>query len=152
MAAYDYLFLTLNPVPTPHQALAEHLRDVAGPTLRGDGGEIVAQFAPQLGWANNEAAVLVRWAGAPGDVVPVAGPGVTASARVDRLTPTLRPADGERPTAGGIYVHRWFEVGAADALQFGGDGGPDRGGRALFRGLPARGHVGIPAAGDRLLW
>jgi hypothetical protein len=118
VTAYDYVFITLNRVPTPHLALAEHLRDVAGPALRDEGGEIVGQFAPQLGWAANEAAVLVRWSGEPGDVVPIAGPGLTASARVDRLTPTLRPADADRPAAGGIYVHRWFEVEADAADEF----------------------------------
>jgi hypothetical protein len=118
VAAYDYLLITLNRVPAPHQALAEHLRDVAAPALRSDKGEIVGQFAPQLGWANNAAAVLVRWSGEPGDIVPVAGPALTASARVERLTPTIRPADDDRPIDGGIYVHRWFEVEANAADEF----------------------------------
>lgn len=117
-AAYDYLFVTLHRAAAPHVALAEHLREVAGPALQASGGEVVGQFAPQLGWANAEGAVLVRWSGAPGDVAPIANAGLLASARVDRLTPTIRPADADRPTPGGVYVHRWFEVEAGAADEF----------------------------------
>jgi hypothetical protein len=102
---WDYLRVTLARVPTPHQALATYLRGVPA--------EVVGQFAPQLGWANNEAAVLLR--GADG---ALAAPGLIASVTVEHLNPTLRPSDGAVPQPGGIYVHRWFEVGAADADEF----------------------------------
>ena len=107
--SYDYVTLTLKRAPTPHQALAAHLRGLPY--------EIVGQFAPQLGWANNEAAVLVRRReAAPVEATTLAGPDLIASAKVERVTPTLRPTDGAGPRPGGIYVHRWFEVddGAAD--------------------------------------
>ena len=105
---YDYHRVTLARIPTPHQALAAH--------LRGAGLDLVGQFSPQLGWANNEAAVLVR---AGGDLpFPLAVSGPIATAEVERLTPTLRPADGAAPTPGGIYVHRWFEVGDSDSGEF----------------------------------
>jgi hypothetical protein len=104
---YDYHFLTLGRVPTPHQALAAHLR--ASPI------DVVGQFAPQLGWANNEAAVLARHRG---DQAALEAPGLIASATVEQLTPTLRPDDGDAPKPGGVYVHRWFEVAAADADAF----------------------------------
>ncbi|HEY2706536.1 MAG TPA: hypothetical protein VGI95_00655 [Caulobacteraceae bacterium] len=107
MRAYDYHLLTLSRVPTPHQALAGHLRTTDL--------DIVGQFAPQLGWANNEAAVLVR---AAGDAADALSGGPIAGARAERLTPTLRPADGAAPASGGIYVHRWFEVDAAAADEF----------------------------------
>ena len=114
-AAYDYLFLTLARAPTPHPALARKLA-AAAPALKAAGGEVVGQWAPQLGWANDEAAVLVRWGGARGDLGVIATiEGVTA-AQIDPLAPTIRPSDADRPAAGGIYVHRWFEIetGAED--------------------------------------
>jgi hypothetical protein len=45
-------------------------------------------------------------------------PGLIAEARVDQLTPTLRPADDATPRPGGVYVHRWFEVEAGAADEF----------------------------------
>jgi hypothetical protein len=114
-ASYDYLLLTLKRAPTPHPALAQTLRGAA-PRL--GGGEIVGQFAPQLGWANDEAAVLVRWSGARGDLAPIASADGVAGARIDHLAPTLRPADTDRPAGGGIYVHRWFEVEAGAEDEF----------------------------------
>ena len=107
--SYDYFSLTLKRVPTPHQALAAHLRGLP------DG--IVGQFSPQLGWANNEAAVLVRRP----DSAPATGlaaPDLIANAKLERLTPTLRPSDDAAPKPGGIYVHRWFEVEAGAADEF----------------------------------
>jgi len=102
---YSYAFLTLARVPTPHQALAAHLRGVTG---------LVGQFAPQLGWANNEAAVLAR------EIEPGAltVPNLVVQARIEQLTPTLRPANDDAPRPGGIYVHRWFEVDAGAAAEF----------------------------------
>ena len=117
---YDYLFLTLKRAPAPHPALAAHLKGV---TLVG--GAVIGQFAPQLGWANDEAAVLVRWSGAPGNVAAIANAGPVASSRTERLEPTVRPAEDDLPRAGGIYVHRWFavEAGAVDEfVQLSGQG------------------------------
>jgi hypothetical protein len=101
---YAYLVATLARVPTPHQALAAHLRGVST--------NVVGQFAPQLGWANNQAAALFRGEGA------LDAPGLIVSATSERLTPTLRPADADVPQPGGIYVHRWFEVDAGAADEF----------------------------------
>ena len=116
-AAYDYLFLTLARGPQPHPALARTLA-AAAPALEAAGGEIVGQWAPQLGWANDEAAVLVRWSGERGELGPIAAADGVSEARVDHLTPTIRPADADRPAAGGIYVHRWFEVEAGAEDEF----------------------------------
>jgi hypothetical protein len=117
-AVYDYLFLSLKRAPTPHLALAAQLRDVGGRTIAAAGGEIVGQFAPQLGWANDEAAVVVRWNGAPGDLTHIIALDPIASARCDRLLPTVRPADTDRLIDGGVHVHRWFEVEAGAADEF----------------------------------
>jgi hypothetical protein len=103
---YDYAFLTLARVPTPHQALAAHLRGAAV--------KVVGQFAPQLGWANNEAAVLAR-AIEPGALTV---PNLVVQTKVESLTPTLRPADDAITQPGGVHVHRWFEVGAGDTDEF----------------------------------
>ena len=73
---------------------------------------MVGQFAPQLGWANNQAAVLFRGEGA------LDAPGLVVSATSESLTPTLRPTDDAIPQPGGIYVHRWFEVDAGAADEF----------------------------------
>lgn len=54
MTAYDYLFLTLARGRPAHARLTEALPGAVG------GREVVGQFAPQLGWASNEAAVLLR--------------------------------------------------------------------------------------------
>jgi hypothetical protein len=114
-AAYDYLRLTLARAPTPHPALARRLAQAA-PALGEAGAQLVGQWAPQLGWANDEAAVLVRWAGARGDLAPITALEGVAETSVDHLAPTIRPGDAFRPPAGGIYVHRWFavEAGAED--------------------------------------
>jgi hypothetical protein len=45
-------------------------------------------------------------------------PDLIASAKVERLDPTLRPSDDAIPKPGGIYVHRWFEVEAGAADEF----------------------------------
>lgn len=106
--SYAYALLTLERVPAPHQALAKWLVEAEL--------DVVGQFAPQLGWANNEAAVLLREAQIEPGALTV--PNLVASVRVERLTPTLRPADGAAPKPGGIYVHRWFEVDAGAADEF----------------------------------
>ena len=116
-AAYDYVFLTLARAPTPHPALARRLA-AAAPALQAAGGEIVSQFAPQLGWANDEAAVLVRWSGARGDLAAITSLEGVVGAAVDHIAPTIRPADPDLPAPGGIYVHRWFEIEAGAEDEF----------------------------------
>jgi hypothetical protein len=111
-AAYDYLFLNLGRVPTPHQALAERLRTLSDCT-------VVGQFAPQIGWSNNEAAVLIRWPDQSAREVPDLGAApLVERVRIEALAPTVRPADADRPAHGGIYVHRWFEVEAPAVDEF----------------------------------
>jgi hypothetical protein len=113
-AVYHYLFATLAASPRPHEAFA---RDVFA-FAQGRGGEPLAAFAPQLGWAADEAAALVRW---PAEPVPDAGAIVgngVGPLRADLMTPTLRPADDARVREGGIYVHRWFEVAQEHVEEF----------------------------------
>ena len=103
--SFDYASLILARVPTPHQTLATH--------LRASSAKVVGQFAPQLGWANNQAVVLLRSGGGA-----LEAPSLIVSVTLDPLTPTLRPTDDAIPQPGGIYVHRWFEVDAGAADEF----------------------------------
>jgi hypothetical protein len=110
-ATYEYWFLTPGQLPTPHQALAVALAKVTG-------AEVVGQFAPMLGWSTNEAAALLRRPGHdPATPTDLGAPLVIAHS-VERLRPTIRPGDGDRLCADGIYVHRWFEVEAAAVDEF----------------------------------
>jgi hypothetical protein len=115
-AVYDYLFLDLKPTPggPPGPALAKRLR--AGTPA---GVEVVGLFQPQLGWHSRQAGLLLRRAsgaaGAEQAVEAIGGdPGIQRVVH-DRLAPTVRPAAGDAPPPGGIYVHRWFAV-VADAV------------------------------------
>ena len=96
-ARYDYLTITL---ARGRQALADFTqatRNVPG---------VIGIFQGQLGFASNEATVLLRDADGTGlrDA-----PGVV-SLTSDALTPTVRPADDKPLKRGGIHVHRWFAV------------------------------------------
>jgi hypothetical protein len=99
-ARYDYLTITLARGRQPWADLSKAARGVAG---------VAGLFQGQLGFASNEAVVLLR--DAPSDAVAAlrAAPGVVALSS-DGLTPTVRPADGKQLKRGGIYVHRWFTV------------------------------------------
>jgi hypothetical protein len=116
-AAYDYLFMRLAPAPTLHPSLARKLAGAA-PLLKAVGGEILGQFAPQLGWSNDEAAVLVRWSGERRDLGAIAGAEGVTDARVDHVEPTIRPNDADRLLPGGVYVHRWFAIEAGAEREF----------------------------------
>ena len=98
--AYDYVSLTLGRERTAQKALSDHLRGAMG-------AELVAMFAPVLGFASNTALVLVKDAAA--EEIIASAPGVVASEH-HSLTPTLRPTDDAPPTPGGIYVHNWFTI------------------------------------------
>ena len=75
-------------------------------------------FFPQLGFASNEAVLVVRWLDEAR-----AGRGVVKIDRVqlrlrDRLTATLRPTASDAPQFGGVDVHRWFTVALANVERF----------------------------------
>jgi hypothetical protein len=107
-ARYDYLTITL---ARGRQAWA----DLSG-AARGVPG-VIGLFQGQLGFASNEAVVLLR--DAPDDCVATlrTAPGVVALSS-EALTPTVRPADGKQLKRGGIYVHRWFTVDGDRAGDF----------------------------------
>jgi hypothetical protein len=105
---YSYYELRLKRDRTAHKALADHLHETLGP-------QAVGVFAPLLGFASNQALVLTDGE-APSEAV-MRAPGVVSAER-HALTPTIRPADGARPAALGVYVHNWFTIDAAGFDEF----------------------------------
>jgi len=97
---YRYFQVRLGRERTAQKAFADHLRQELGEQL-------VAVFAPLLGFASNEALVLTAAQADAGLVLNA--PGV-AGGHSDALEPTLRPVAGAKPMAGGIYVHNWFTI------------------------------------------
>jgi hypothetical protein len=97
---YDYFELTLGREPGAAQALARHV-------YRELGDAAVAVFAPLLGFPLNHALVLTTHGGSQAAVLRA--PGVVRAVQA-RLSPTLRPKDGERPAPMGIYTHNWFTI------------------------------------------
>jgi hypothetical protein len=105
---YSYYELRLNRDRTTQKAVADHVHAALG-------DKAVAVFAPLLGFASNQALVLTD-AAAPTEAV-VRAPGVVSVER-HSLTPTIRPADGARPAAMGVYVHNWFTIDASGFDEF----------------------------------
>ena len=114
---YDYLTFTLERGAWPK--FSSHVRSVAAPAIAQPGGEVLGLFQGQLGFASNEAVVLLRWPSAMGDRLREldTAPGVVAM-YPQKLTPTVRPADDKRLKRSGIYVHRWFSVDADSVADF----------------------------------
>ncbi|WP_374470956.1 hypothetical protein [Phenylobacterium sp.] len=98
--AFDYLFLR-------GEADAEGVAQ----GLASAGATIVGRFTPQLGWASDEAALLIGWPGGASPAVEQRR-AAWAGERLEHhaLTPTARPTHLAPATPGGIYVHRWFTV------------------------------------------
>jgi hypothetical protein len=105
---YNYFELRLNRDRATQRAVAEHIRAALGP-------QAVAVFSPLLGFASNQMLVLTD-AHAPLEAV-VRAPGVVSVER-HSLTPTIRPADGAKPAAMGVYVHNWFTIDASGFDEF----------------------------------
>ncbi len=118
-AHYDYLTFTLERGRAAWTAFTAHVRDAAAPAIAAAGGEVLGLFQGQLGFASNEAVVLLRWPSAGRDRLRDLdqAPGVTTM-HPELLTPTVRPADGGALKTGGIYVHRWFAVDADAVADF----------------------------------
>ena len=108
-AEYNYLSVTLERGRPAWAAFAAHTRAADG--------EMLGVFQGQLGFASNEAVVLLRGANADSRHAVGQAPGV-AGVRAETLTPTVRPAEGAVLRQGGIYVHRWFTVDAQSVDDF----------------------------------
>lgn len=115
---YSYYELRLNRERSAQAALAKHVYETLGE-------RVVAVFSPLLGFASNQALVLTD-AAAPAEAV-MRAPGVVSAER-HALTATIRPAEGARPTALGVYVHNWFTIDAAafdEFVRLSGEAWPD---------------------------
>ena len=115
---YQYFELHLGRDPTAQSSLAKNVYGALGERA-------VAVFSPLLGFASDQALVLVE-GDASADAV-LKGSGVVAAQR-QRLTPTIRPTAGAQPMAGGVYVHNWFTIdGVAfdEFVKLSGDAWPD---------------------------
>ncbi|HLZ85235.1 MAG TPA: hypothetical protein VKQ54_16850 [Caulobacteraceae bacterium] len=88
-AAYDYLTFTLGRGRAAWQAFATSVNGPANEGVVRVGGELVGLFAPQLGFASDTAAVLVRWpVGERGSIVALTG--------ADGVDARLGPGEGDR--------------------------------------------------------
>jgi len=118
-AHYDYLTFTLERGRAAWSSFAGHVREVATPAITAAGGEVLGLFQGQLGFASNEAVVLLRWPSAERDRLRELdrAPNVVTM-HPERLTRTLRPKDSAKPKSGGIIVHRWFQVDADSVNDF----------------------------------
>ena len=115
---YQYFELHLGREPTAQRALAKNVYGALG-------DKAVAVFAPVLGFASDQALVLLDGE-ASADAV-LKGSGVVSAQR-HRLRPTIRPKAGAQPMAGGVYVHNWFTVdgsGFEEFVKLSGDAWPD---------------------------
>jgi hypothetical protein len=101
--------------PAARLALVQRLAGWSG------GDRLLGLFAAQLGWAASEAAVLIEDdEGAERDAAAflAQSPGVTILHR-RLMRSTLRPDNaGARLPAGGVWVHRTFEVRTEDLESF----------------------------------
>jgi hypothetical protein len=113
MAAHDYLTLTLKRGPA---ARAEFIKRLGAARLT-DGGKAVGLFTPQLGWEASQAALLVERGDEAALQALTRAPEIT-SCEAHHLAPTIRPTPGAALKAGGIYVHRWFEVDSSTFDEF----------------------------------
>jgi hypothetical protein len=117
-ATYEYLTLELARGRASWAALAIHIREKARAKIASEGGEVLGLFSPQLGFASNEATLLVRWSKPSGAAAALAIAEVTGHRR-ELLTPTVRPHEDDKPkTGGGIYVHRWFTIDGDKTSEF----------------------------------
>jgi hypothetical protein len=118
-AHYDYLTFTLERGRPAWSAFVTHMRDLAAPAIAAANAEILGIFQAQLGFASNEAIVLLRSKSSMRDRLREldSAPGV-GTMHPELLTPTVRPSDSDVLKVGGIYVHRWFSVDADSVADF----------------------------------
>jgi hypothetical protein len=118
-AHYDYLTFTLGRGRPAWRAFVTHMHEVAAPAIATASAEILGIFQGQLGFASNEAIVLLRSNSTMRDRLREldSAPGVVTM-HPELLTPTVRPSNAAALKKGGIYVHRWFSVDADSVADF----------------------------------
>jgi hypothetical protein len=119
---YDYLFFDVAPGDPPYSRAGVVLPALLTEALAGTQGEVRGLFVSQLGWANTQAAALIAWPktedGRDAAFETLARDARLASLKIDKLTPTVRPALDALPMPGGIHVHRWFHIQANAMAEF----------------------------------
>lgn len=134
---YRYYELRLGRERAAQRSFADQVRGTLGEAA-------VSVFAPLLGFASNQVLVLTDGAADPDKVLKGSG---VVSAEQHWLSPTLRPHEGARPAAGGVYVHNWFTIDAGgfdEFVKLSGEAWPDFEGRfdarifGLFAAEPTR--------------
>ena len=119
MDVYDYLFAELI---AGSVARGEFLRSVRAAAPAAAGQRLLGVFLPQLGWEASQVALLLERgqderANVQTLLAITSGPRIV-SCDVRQMTPTLRPRLGDRLKAGGIHVHRQFEVKRSNLGEF----------------------------------
>lgn len=107
--AYDYFTYALPRGRAGWTEFASYASNTIAPALS-SGIELLGLFSPQLGFASNEAVVLVRRASSASVPNILLEPAKATLTTHDRLHPTVRPGDNDGLKQGGIYVHRWFRI------------------------------------------
>lgn len=102
------------------QALADHLRNETLPRCEAEGGTPWMLSMGLFGLWSNELLLATRWQGGAPPTATLARhlpPGGHVVTEYELLA-TLRPLTTQPPARPGIYVHRLFEVRAADIGRF----------------------------------
>src|SRR5437868_2559512 len=102
---YDYHTFELARGRASWSAFAAHVRDRARKAISDEGAELLGLFSPQLGFASNEALVLVRRDGTHALPANAFAAAEVIAQRGETLAPTVRPRPNQRLITGGIYVH-----------------------------------------------
>jgi hypothetical protein len=117
-AAYEYITLELARGRDAWATVTSHLREQGRAAINDAGAELVGMFSPQLGFASNEAQVLLRWRNGVKDSATAFHIPEVVGVHRQILSPTMRPKDDQALKKGGIYVHRWFMIDGHSHAQF----------------------------------
>ncbi len=114
---YEYRTIRIERAAWPKVAAAVHgsIADL----VRESGGSVFGLWRGEIGWWNDEGAVLSAWPEGtePSHHVLNEIPGVTDST-IERVAATVRPVEPTPPTQDGVYAHRWFEFDPGDWDEF----------------------------------
>jgi hypothetical protein len=115
---YEYVTFDLSRGRASWTSFAAHVRDKERAAINAAGGVLVGLFSPQLGFASNEAILLIRWPSRGHGIDHARKPAEVLRSHRELLTPTVRPRDADQLQAGGIYVHRWFTIDGDKTAEF----------------------------------
>jgi hypothetical protein len=85
-------------------------------TVEAAGGIVIGVFRGEIGWHNDEGAVMTAWPEGLTDWVELDRGDGEFFARA--MEPTMRPERPEPLTEDGVYAHRWFQVARSDQDEF----------------------------------